>query len=205
MSSQRYERVRSYPQKRRRNSLISASLVPRADLGLMQIAEVDQDEPSSPAQERPPQSIPNSPPPSFHSRNSSPASRHFLTSEDPAASDEDRTLADTFDDGEDSDSDDRNGGDDRQRLMRATPSLLVEEQRIDNVETSQAVSQLSGSVPVAQGRPNLTPGVIIPNHLTSANDGVFANLNAKPERGEKLEDHPPVRSSALNSSPHYTH
>lgn len=147
--------------------------------------------------------MPNSPPPSFHSRNSSPASRHFLTSEDPAASDEDRTLADTFDDGEDSDEEDRNGGDDRQRLMRATPSLPVEEQRIDNDDTRQAVPQLSGSVSVAQGRPNLTPAVTVPSHLTSANDGVFANLNAKPERGEKLEDHPPVRSSTLGSSPHY--
>lgn len=86
--------------------------------------------------------------------------------------------------------------------MRATPSLLVEEQRIANDETRQVVSQLSGTVPVAQGRPNLIPGVTIPNHLTSANDGVFANLNAKPERGEKLEDHPPVRSSALLFSSH---
>lgn len=87
--------------------------------------------------------------------------------------------------------------------MRATPSLPVEEQRIDNDDTRQAVPQLSGSVSVAQGRPNLTPAVTIPSHLTSANDGVFANLNAKPERGEKLEDHPPVRSSTLGSSPHY--
>lgn len=28
--------------------------------------------------------------------------------------------------------------------------------------------------------------------ITSSNDGVFANLNAKPERGEKNEDLPPV-------------
>lgn len=89
--------------------------------------------------------------------------------------------------------------------MRATPSLPVEEQRIDNDEARQAVSQLPGSVLVAQGRQNLTPGVSIPNHLTSANDGVFANLNAKPERGEKLEEHPPVRSSTPTSSPHYAH
>lgn len=73
---------------------------------------------------------------------------------------------------------------------------------MDNDETRQVVSQLSGSTPVAQGRPHITPGVAIPNHFTSANDGVFANLNAKPERGEKLEDHPPVRSSTLLSSPH---
>lgn len=87
--------------------------------------------------------------------------------------------------------------------MRATPPLPVEEQRIDSHETRQAVSQLSGLVPVAQGRPNPTPGVNIPSHFTSANDGVFANLNAKPERGEKLEDHPPVRSPNLLSTPYY--
>ena len=28
--------------------------------------------------------------------------------------------------------------------------------------------------------------------IQSSNDGVFANLNAKPERGEKNEDMPPV-------------
>jgi hypothetical protein len=27
----------------------------------------------------------------------------------------------------------------------------------------------------------------------TGSDGVFANLSAKPERGEKLEEHPPVR------------
>ena len=30
--------------------------------------------------------------------------------------------------------------------------------------------------------------------ISSANDGVFANLAAKPERGEKNEDLPPVCS-----------
>jgi hypothetical protein len=36
----------------------------------------------------------------------------------------------------------------------------------------------------------------------SGSDGVFANLSAKPESGEKLEEHPPVRSSqsSLTSS-----
>ena len=31
--------------------------------------------------------------------------------------------------------------------------------------------------------------------FSSANDGVFANLNAKPEKGEKVEELPPVRLS----------
>lgn len=89
--------------------------------------------------------------------------------------------------------------------MRATPPLPVEEQRIDNDEARQADSQSPGSVLVVQGRPNPTPGVTILNYLTSANDGVFANLNAKPERGEKLEENPPVRSSTPTSSPHHAH
>ncbi len=34
----------------------------------------------------------------------------------------------------------------------------------------------------------------------SANDGVFANMSAKPDRGEKLEDQPPVCPSSLQES-----
>lgn len=33
--------------------------------------------------------------------------------------------------------------------------------------------------------------------FTLANDGVFANLNAKPELGEKLEEQPPVSFCSL--------
>lgn len=151
-----------------------------------------------------PDSIPASPPPSFRSRTSSPASRNFLASEDPVTSDADRTLADTFDDGEDSDAEGNNGGDDRQRLMHNTPCTPAAEQRIENDGTRPGLSQgiaadPPSSTPAAQGHPNVTSAT---SQLSSANDGVFANLNAKPERGEKTEEQPPVCPSIVPSAPY---
>ena len=35
--------------------------------------------------------------------------------------------------------------------------------------------------------------------MQTPNDGVFANMSAKPDRGEKLEDQPPVRSTPPTS------
>lgn len=105
---------------------------------------------------------------------------------------------DTFDaDGADSDED--NDGDDRQRLMRGTPT------------SSSSVEQMNGETPTTTTAPDGQPAVVERRvtHLPafappvagriygggSGSDGVFANLSAKPESGEKLEEHPPVRSS----------
>ena len=41
-------------------------------------------------------------------------------------------------------------------------------------------------------RPAAPSGRVVGGGNSSTNDGVFANLAAKPERGEKTEDHPPV-------------
>lgn len=40
--------------------------------------------------------------------------------------------------------------------------------------------------------PSFTPSSSAPGRMIGSNDGVFANLAAKPERGEKNEDLPPV-------------
>lgn len=40
--------------------------------------------------------------------------------------------------------------------------------------------------------PSFTPSSSGPGRVIASNDGVFANLAAKPERGEKNEDLPPV-------------
>ena len=40
--------------------------------------------------------------------------------------------------------------------------------------------------------PSFTPSSSAPGRVIGSNDGVFANLEAKPERGEKNEDLPPV-------------
>jgi hypothetical protein len=139
----------------------------------------DDDSPLSPR-------IPNSPPPSFRSRASSPTLRHNA--------EVDQNLADTFDaDGSDSDED--NDGDDRQRLMRGTPSSSS----TDQINTQYTTTSETSRPPIIERRATHIPA-FVPTPTTggrvygggSGSDGVFANLSAKPERGEKVEEHPPV-------------
>jgi Protein of unknown function (DUF2370) len=134
--------------------------------------------------------IPASPPPSFHSRASSPTSQRLLSQEDPLISDADRALADSFDNEGGDDSEGEDDGDDRQRLMRGT-----------NAEAQGQGQEATA----ASTRPDTTRQVTESPHFPSSragsarvygsgrgvNDGVFANLNAKPEVGEK-EEQPPV-------------
>jgi hypothetical protein len=84
-----------------------------------QVNSHDDDDIGSPVNSFSPQGTPSSPPPSFRSRDSSPTSR-LLLAQDPLSNNADQDLADTFDDGEESDAE--NDGDDRQRLMRAEPN-----------------------------------------------------------------------------------
>ena len=156
-----------------------------------------QDTPSRPSNA---ETIPDSPPPSFRSRASSPSSRHLL-SEDPITTEAERTLADTFDDGSDSDDDGHNAGDDRQRLMRANSHHVETEQRTANDGNGPnlpgAVTRLPVVVPPVPSNIPARPytGAAPYSTFSHSNDGVFANLDAKPERGEKLEEQPPVSTS----------
>lgn len=161
----------------------------------MQIADHDDEE--SPVTPRAPYPIPSSPPPSFHSRASSPAgtSRRLL-SDDPLSNDADRTLADTFDspsDGEDSDDEHGDGMDDRQRLMRGNPNESQQNGGADrdseDAPTRMGIQRRVTQLPVFNTQ---TPraGRIYGGGM---NDGVFANLSAKPTRGEEVEEKPPVR------------
>ncbi|KAI9797861.1 MAG: hypothetical protein M1833_005061 [Piccolia ochrophora] len=151
------------------------------------------------------QPTPASPPPSFRSRASSPTS-HRLLSNDPLASEADRALADSFDapsDDEGSDGEGNGSGDDRQRLMRnRTRGGLGDNNsegegarppRIERRVTELPIFMPSSTAPSAgRGGP------------TSANDGVFANMNAKPERGEKLDEQPPTyEQAAADAAPPY--
>lgn len=57
------------------------------------------------------------------------------------------------------------------------------------VPIQRTVTEFPGVTPVASGRTRGMPY----STFASSNDGVFANLNAKPERGEKQEEEkPPV-------------
>ena len=139
------------------------------------------------------QSIPSSPPPSFRSRASSPVNRPLL-SDDPITSDADRTLSDAFDNGFDSDTNEGDGEDGRQRLMRGNlpPSSEEGNHAPTRPGVERAVTEFPHFTPAAPVQPNRVVGSGGQTQYTLANDGVFANLNAKPELGEKEEEQPPV-------------
>ncbi|KAI9822557.1 MAG: hypothetical protein M1827_000276 [Pycnora praestabilis] len=160
-------------------------------------------------------SIPSSPPPSFRSRASSPTSHYLLSDHDPLITDADRTLADTFDapsDGEDSDNEAEEGGDDRQSLMHRTrgnsPSIPVggDNANAAGTERPPVVQRRITQLPVfapATPAPGAT-GRVYGGGSRSTNDGVFANLSAKPERGEKTEEQPPTyEQAAADATPPY--
>lgn len=179
MSPRGYERVRYF-------DLHEPFTCTRSSAFIDMTTQVDTQDHDNDAQMNSP--LPSSPPPSFRSRASSPASRHLL-SEDPISGDADRTLADTFDDGQSSDDEDT--PDDRQRLMRADPEA-------PSVAAGSSGNQPDPRSPELQRRvtelPAFTPSAAIASRgPRQVNDGVFANLAAKPEKGEKNEELPPVR------------
>ncbi|RHZ46138.1 uncharacterized protein CDV56_100287 [Aspergillus thermomutatus] len=184
MSSQRYQRVNAHDDD-----------------------EVDSHS-SIPLQTAP---APSSPPPSFHSRSSSFSSRRLLQNGS-HRSDADQTLADAFGDGSDSEADDE--PDDRQRLMRAHPEQSSPAGSGGDAAPSSAASneppsQRNQSNSTLQRRPTILPSFSTPSSgagrmISSSNDGVFANLAAKPERGEKNEDLPPsYEEAAADATPPY--
>lgn len=149
-----------------------------------QVSMNDTESPISP-------SIPASPPPSFRSRASSLAPRRTTL--------ESQNLADAFH-ADGSDSDEENDGDDRQRLMRGRPSVVAATEQLDHTNgdaprpaVNRRVTHLPPFVPQPTTNGRVYGG-------GSGSDGVFANLSAKPERGEKLEEHPPVRPRSPNLS-----
>ncbi|KAK1495260.1 hypothetical protein CTAM01_08715 [Colletotrichum tamarilloi] len=141
------------------------------------------------------QTVPNSPPPSSHSR---------ASSRDRAAHGVDSTLADAFDtDGDESDDD----ADDRQRLVRADSTLTSRDtSRTVSSESrpqpDRQVTQLPPTTASAAGGPT-TPFRIYGSGIQ--NEGVFSNLTAKPERGgETKEEQPPTyEQAAADAAPPY--
>ncbi|KAL2865597.1 metal homeostatis BSD2 family protein [Aspergillus lucknowensis] len=167
------------------------------------------------------QRTPSSPPPSFRSRSTSPSSRRLLRNDPLHRNSADQTLADAFDD---SGSEAGDEPDDRQRLMRAQPeawtptetdNTSVPAETVGSSSSSGASSEpqaQSNSQPpgLPQRRQSLLPffrgtsGSGSTRPLPSSNDGVFANLAAKPERGEKTDDLPPsYEEAAADATPPY--
>lgn len=157
---------------------------------------------------------PSSPPPSFRSRVSSPT-RARLLQDDPYSSQADQALADSFDHPSDDDgpeSGDEDGGDDRQRSVHR---IHRETEAFPNVQTGPVLGggdQRGGidadrpyvtrrpptsrrrmtELPRTAHTPSFGSNGIVYGGGSASNDGVFANLDAKPERGEKAEEQPPV-------------
>ena len=184
MSSQRYERVRTpCLGLATQAAWIQQLVLDNHDANIHpQVAEDDENSPIT-------SQIPNSPPPSFRSRASSIMSRHNRAV--------DPTLADTFD-ADGADSDEENDGDDRQRLMRGQAPSPSTEQSISLPTNGSAPVQ-----PATERRPTELPFFAPTTRRVygggSGSDGVFANLAAKPEAGEKMEEHPPVSSHTVFS------
>ena len=204
MPQQRYERVRRL-QPTPSDGRFAPERAPLMALltGGLQIAAHDDDDVSPvDAHPQPLYPVPSSPPPSFHSRASSPtnASRRLL-SDDPLTNDADRTLADTFDnpsDSEDSDDENGDGMDDRQRLMRGQPETLQSEETEEQTNPRQGIQRRVTQLPVFQ-----TPAAGARSSRIyggGQNDGVWANLSAKPQRGDDVEEKPPVCTPQLYSS-----
>ncbi|KAK4160500.1 hypothetical protein QBC43DRAFT_325362 [Cladorrhinum sp. PSN259] len=160
----------------------------------------DDEDPETPTAPlpRPTYPIPNSPPPSFHSRASSINNRDNRVNAD---------LEDAFDvDDEDSDDD----ADDRQRLVRGTnttPSISDAASSHTNGGSASQTTQTSMSS--AQPQPHRPIGVAPTTTRVYGggiqSDGVFSNLSAKPETGEPVKDElpPSYEQAAADAAPPY--
>lgn len=155
--------------------------------------EEDPETPTAaPGAPRPTYPVPNSPPPSFHSRASSIVDR------------DNRVNADLEDAFGDDDSDDE--ADDRQRLVRSNSTPTVNGAAQPAPASVAAASHNTGQASQPQQRPvggAPTTSRVYGGGIQS--DGVFSNLSAKPETGgvEKEEMPPSYEQAALDSAPPY--
>jgi hypothetical protein len=81
--------------------------------------------------------------------------------------------------------------DDRQRLMRGQPDSQAAEGAGDGESVRRGIERRVTQLPSFPQPTGATRGRIMGG---GQNDGVFANLSAKPTRGEDLEEKPPVRA-----------
>ncbi|KAI0410244.1 hypothetical protein F5X98DRAFT_136514 [Xylaria grammica] len=163
--------------------------------GRYERVNTQDDEPGSPASLRP-QRLPNSPPPSFHSRSSSADRRKQNVDSD---------LADAFDtDGSDSDDE----SDDRQRLVHRNSLPLSQDADTAASSHPPEIRQAQPAQPqsyavINNGAQPITNSRIYGGGIQS--DGVFSNMTARPERGEKVvEEAPPTyEQAAADAAPPY--
>lgn len=152
-----------------------------------QVNARDEDDHVESTQHHTPYAAPNSPPPSFRSRASSPT-RHQQV---------DPTLADAFDDPDDSSDDE---GDDRQRLVRQNTAVHRPAGQAGHSQTSQFAS---ASAPNASAQNSGSARLVGGGN---GSDGVFANMSARPERVQsEKEEMPPVSACPGDVAPSMFH
>jgi hypothetical protein len=169
--SGRYERVSKATNHLRESSGDASGTTTYTNSVGFQINPSDDEDATSPVNHLSTHNaVPHSPPPSFHSRASSPARRNQV----------DPDLADAFDDpDDDSDADE---ADDRRRLVRDSDSSIPSPQ----LDPSHTVPGVSPAVIASGGSSRVMGGGV-------GTDGVFANMSARPDRIETEKDEqPPV-------------
>ncbi|KAH0360734.1 hypothetical protein KCU65_g9195, partial [Aureobasidium melanogenum] len=147
------------------------------------------------------QPIPNSPPPSFRSRNSS--RRNSAQHDHHHDEDADRDIDDAFAAPSDDESEHDGPDADRRRLVQSNDrdsSPEAEAPQVQPPRLGRRVTEINMFLP---GGSRSTNNRVVGGG-SSANDGVFANISAKPTRGEELEEKPPTyEQAAADSAPPY--
>lgn len=196
MSSQRYERVSTRPviclrSTTQASTNITTSSAPANMPRSLQIAATDHEDHLAQS----PVAIPNSPPPSFRSH---PSSRRSSRDNLPRAADQD--LDDAFgapSDDEDNDEDTR----DRRRLISNGHSA----QSPSDTTTLSAPSRPDAPNRQTTQIPTFVPGSSSGRVVgAGSNDGVFANITAKPRAGDDVDEKPPTyEQAAADATPPY--
>ena len=134
--------------------------------------------------------IPQSPPPSFRSQVSSRRSSRDEAHHNTEERDLDNAFDAPSDDEDADDDDDREGRGDQQRLISSNATAP---------STTEASSAQRPTEPERRDTeiPTFTtaaPSGRVMGGGSRVNDGVWANLSAKPQAGEDLDEKPPVRT-----------
>nr|OQO31709.1 hypothetical protein B0A51_01057 [Rachicladosporium sp. CCFEE 5018] len=144
--------------------------------------------------------LPDSPPPSFRSRASS---RRQSPDGNAPRSEEERNMHDAFDALSD-DEDENDDARDQRRLIPHSPSGTLPETTQTQVEEAARPTipqRRVTEIPIFAAPP---PGGRVYGGGSGANDGVFANISAKPRPGEDLEEKPPTyEQAAADATPPY--
>jgi hypothetical protein len=162
----------------------------------MASVQVAADETDEPASLQSPIAVPSSPPPSFRSHESS----RRASRENEHESEQERNLNDAFDAPSDDESDDEHPHD--QRWLIPSNTTASQQDSTDTSRRPTAPERRVTEIPVF-APPTSSSGRVVGGG-NQANDGVWANLNAKPRPGEDLEEKPPTyEQAAADATPPY--